>query len=413
MSGSQPSKDRYHTKAGMWIMRLPERRGDALDAGCKVVLQAHWNAVDFEVERDATARECYVSAEYVAAEIGSSEAAVVDRRRKLIAAGWIRREGRGWALAWREPFATRTQDDRDSSLTCDPSLGDPSHPEPRPESTRTATLVTAKCDPSTTNQSLTNPLPTSDQYQSNATERDPLTESQTDEPSTQHPSSPEPQADDRDRTRGDRRHVRASGGSQAAANTGVDAGRRGGPPASVGQGQAGALAPEPLTLVGIVEADRVVVTRDVARELLEEHDRLRRAALEYHGLKVTSLRRPNTKAEGETLKHIRERLAEHGEADCRHVLAVLSWEWQRSLAQTRDWSHRDTPWIAKNFEGLRHRCVGSTGGRVEPAAASKPRRFEDAAVWTGEPSPQNKPAKPRPEPMPTPSPPREIVEDWG
>ena len=97
--------DRFHTKAAYWILRLPERRSDLLDAGCKVVLQAHWNCVDPDVERDASGSECWPTAEAIAHAIGSTESAVVDRRRKLIAAGWMRRDGAGWALAWQRPLA--------------------------------------------------------------------------------------------------------------------------------------------------------------------------------------------------------------------------------------------------------------------------------------------------------------------
>jgi hypothetical protein len=116
----------------------------------------------------------------------------------------------------------------------------------------------------------------------------------------------------------------------------------------------------------------VVVVADPARELLAEHDRARRAARERHGMRAGVLRVPGSAAEAKTLRLIRARLAEHGEAVCRHVLAVLAADWLRDDSQLRprDWTSEDAIW-STNFERHRERDVGSTfGGAKRPAATA-------------------------------------------
>jgi hypothetical protein len=108
--------------------------------------------------------------------------------------------------------------------------------------------------------------------------------------------------------------------------------------------------------------------RDVAAELLAEHDRHRRAALEAHGIRVTALRRAGTAAETKTLRLIQARLDEHDEQTCRHVLEVLAADWLRDDSQfkPRDWTCEDAIW-STNFDRHRVRDVGSTfGGKRAP-----------------------------------------------
>jgi hypothetical protein len=128
--------------------------------------------------------------------------------------------------------------------------------------------------------------------------------------------------------------------------------------------------------------------RDVAAELLAEHDRHRRAARSKHGMRPGVLRVPGSAAEAKMLSLIRKRLAEHGEGVCRHVLAVLAADWLRDDSQLRpdDWSNSDAVW-STNFEKHREREVGSVfrSKRVEVKPAAKPRRFVDSAVYTGPP----------------------------
>jgi hypothetical protein len=97
-----------------------------------------WDHILWEIEHTTTGRSrvhghsCYASAETLAEEIGSTERAVSDRQGKLSKAGWIRRDGRGWAMSWAVPFAPecRTQ--------------------PRPRKHRSANGVAPECLPVST-----------------------------------------------------------------------------------------------------------------------------------------------------------------------------------------------------------------------------------------------------------------------
>jgi hypothetical protein len=399
-----------HTKAAKWIKRIPERRGDLVDAGCKGVLQAMWDHVGWDVERNTIGRECWPSAETLADEIGSTRSAVLDRQRKLAAAGWIMRDGRGWALAWEVPFdVLRLQ----SQVDCDSSRRGV-----RPESRESATPVTAECDSSHTNPSSNQVLPTPEN-QSMSPKRDPLTESPAD---ADHNRTHESRHDrsDHDHRHADRTQPVAPSRRHGLAGSGGDGERghggrgrrgadghrdpgsssvRGGADPRAGSTECGPVrgvacghdgdgsdrdepAVEPLTLVPLLIVDPV---RDVAAELLAEHDRHRRAALEAHGMRSTALRREGSKAEAKTLRLIRERLAEHGEQTCRHVLEVLAADWLRDDSQLRprDWTCEDAIW-STNFDRHRVREVGSSFGGKRPDAA-KPRRFVDSAVYTGPP----------------------------
>jgi hypothetical protein len=147
--------------------------------------------------------------------------------------------------------------------------------------------------------------------------------------------------------------------------------------------------------------------RDVAAELLAEHGRNRRTALEAHGIRVTALRRAGTAAEVKTLRLIRARLDEHDEQTCRHVLAVLAADWLRDDSQfkPRDWTCEDAIW-STNFDRHRVREVGSSFGGKRPDAA-KPRRFEDSLARVPAPKPEPKlAAKPPPGPVASES-------EWG
>jgi hypothetical protein len=414
-----------HTKAAKWIKRISERRGDLVDAGCKGVLQAMWDHVGWDVERNTVGRECWPSAETLADEIGSTRSAVLDRQRKLAAAGWIMRDGRGWALAWEFPFdVLRLQ----SQVECDSS-----RKGSRPESHESATPVTGECDSSHTNPSSNQVLSTPEN-QSMSPKRDPLTESPADDDhdDLDHPdrlrnpharpdhgatnaldeSGAEPvrggevphprgqrrgadrgqprgrlaDADRGEPIRGDRAD-RGRAGNEARSDCRAREAASGNDPGSDHRGGAGhervELAASPLVLVPLCFVEPV---RDVAAELLAEHDRCRRAALEAHGIRVTALRRAGTAAEVKTLRLIRARLDEHDEQTCRHVLEVLAADWLRDDSQfkPRDWTCEDAIW-STNFDRHRVREVGSAfgGKRVEakPPASRPAGRFSDSAAW--------------------------------
>jgi hypothetical protein len=448
-----------HTKAAKWIKRIPERRGDLVDAGCKGVLQAMWDHVGWDIERNTIGRECWPSAETLADEIGSTRSAVLDRQRKLAAAGWIMRDGRGWALAWEAPFDVvrpQSQVERDSSR-----MG------VRLESRESATPVAAECDSSHTNPSSNQVLSTPEN-QSMSPKRDPLTESPADadhdrthehhddhadphrlrdpSPRSEHgPALGEPQPGSqpvragtgRGGARGERARPRRGEPDRRLADSvcvrpaelergdhgdGVgdgDSRDHAASPTATGPNLVGSSggdhrAVEPLTLVPLLIVDPV---RDVAAELLAEHDRHRRAALEAHGMRSTALRREGSKAEAKTLRLIRERLAEHDEHTCRHVLEVLAADWLRDDSQLRprDWTCEDAIW-STNFDRHRVREIGSTfgGKRIEvQTAKSKPiERFVDSAVWV---PPPGTPAQPKREPriaVPKPREPSPHEKDW-
>ena len=130
-----------HVLARAWIKRLPERRGDPVDAGAKAVLQELWDRVDWTRTDNSPARDCYPSRRRMAEDLGTSVDVIKKRLVMLAAAGWIRRERDGWALAWGEPF-TRVAEAPGNTV-----------PAPRViQSPAPGTLIP-------TYQSLTNPQP--------------------------------------------------------------------------------------------------------------------------------------------------------------------------------------------------------------------------------------------------------------
>jgi hypothetical protein len=76
-------------------------------------------------------------------------------------------------------------------------------------------------------------------------------------------------------------------------------------------------------------------------------------------MRAASLRTPGTDAEKRTLAFIRKRLREHGEAECRHMLAVAAADWLLADSQLRpkDWSAEDCLWNT-NFDTYRRAQVG-------------------------------------------------------
>lgn len=162
-----------HTKAAEWIRGLDETKGSTIDSGCKMVLQRLWDYVDWSIERDVAGHECWPSAETIAMDIGSTVSAVRDRLRKLTKAGWVRREGRGIALAWMTPFATAV-------ATCDSGDCDRSHFTMRLWLPDTATAVTCTCDSGRTDHLRIISKPSQDQRETRASQADPEPKSELD-----------------------------------------------------------------------------------------------------------------------------------------------------------------------------------------------------------------------------------------
>jgi hypothetical protein len=150
--------------------------------------------------------------------------------------------------------------------------------------------------------------------------------------------------------------------------------------AGVGQGGDGREAEAPgLSLDQLVlEPLAVVVTRpNPARELFDLHDRLRREALEHHGLRVTALRKPGTEAERDLLRAIGKRLREYDDDTCRHVLAVRHGEWMRDKQQCATYSAHIATWTTL-FDDLTRREVGSVFGSKQPRPSSRDVPTKDA-----------------------------------
>lgn len=97
-----------HLKAAAWILSLVCRRGRTITQADKPVLLALWSAgADYTLEDDCPARKTWISRAELAERVGATMDALADSLKRLARFGWIRRLGRGWALAWRIPFTQR------------------------------------------------------------------------------------------------------------------------------------------------------------------------------------------------------------------------------------------------------------------------------------------------------------------
>ena len=97
-----------HMGAYSWIQRLPTRRGSTTLAEADKPLLMHlWSFAPFRLRGDASATQVHPSRERLVSDTGATLTATIKRLARLTAAGWIRRRGRGWDLAWRVPFTAR------------------------------------------------------------------------------------------------------------------------------------------------------------------------------------------------------------------------------------------------------------------------------------------------------------------
>jgi hypothetical protein len=363
-----------HVKAREWIKRLPARRGDDLDAGCKEVLQAHWDHVGWDIERAATGRECWPTAETIAEEIGSTVKAVRDRISKLRAAGWMRRDGRGWTLAWVTPFAVEVPP---RSQVPPESDYHPSGERVPPEWHETTTAVASDYHPSGTKLSHEQ----SDELPHEPTPRAPETTS----PGVTPPDTGPPPAG-------------LSPGCELAIPIGSSANSPSQPlpVAELPESEApGSSPPSPPTkprkrkppapkpgqtsLIIEVEARE---TEDVA-ELLDLHERLRQTAQHHHGLRATPLPSP-TSGDGRSLRlRLRKAVAEHGAEACRRALERRAAEWREDPGALSRWS-TDSMWSPKSL-AVSLAASTANGKRagpsrtlpVEPDAPDRTYRWQD------------------------------------
>jgi hypothetical protein len=364
-----------HVKAREWIKRLPERARADVDAGCKSVLQAMWDHIRWDVEHSTTGRDrepgmsCWASADTLADEIGSTERAVSDRQGKLAKAGWIKRDGRGWAMSWAVPFAPECR------------------AQPRARRHRGVSASTPGCSADSTvvlageHRGVTK--------RSNEPSKDP-----TDEPTPQRaPDVNSP-------------GVSASPGCQRCLGNGYVLGRpgpdaewnpdmsrtlcirclgTGGEPPSPAQTQRAPAAPvverppspspkarkrrppEPkpgqtgLDLPDAPEAD------DVA-ELLALHERLRGEALTADGRQATPLPGKSSKHGRALRTGLRKAVATHGAAVCRRVIVWQAARWVDDPSQLEWSTHR--VWAVDSLA----KTIGWSAGQAQARASpNKPR----------------------------------------
>lgn len=97
-----------HMGAYSWIQRLGTRRGRTrLAEADKPLLMHLWSFASYALRGDARAEQVRPSRARLARETGATLSAIKGRLSRLAEAGWIRRRGRGWDLAWQVPFTER------------------------------------------------------------------------------------------------------------------------------------------------------------------------------------------------------------------------------------------------------------------------------------------------------------------
>lgn len=96
-----------HIAAAEWIMPLACSRGSAICMADKLLLLAMWRRAPYDLRGPATGKQVYPSRRLLAEETGQTLDAVRDQLRRLLAAGWVRVDGEGWALAWVTPFEVK------------------------------------------------------------------------------------------------------------------------------------------------------------------------------------------------------------------------------------------------------------------------------------------------------------------
>jgi hypothetical protein len=347
--GLQEVRAVTHVKAREWIKRLPERAGDDVDAGCKGLLQAMWDHILWEIEHTTTgtSREpghsCWASAETLAGEIGSTERAVSDRQGKLSKAGWIRRDGRGWAMAWAVPFTPECRAKK------------------RTRKHRSVTDSTPEC--------LATSTAVSDEQHRGVTKR-------THEPSNQPSNEPPQRAGEPAPVEGHPCTVEdspevtpASPNRPEIPETSQPAKPRKRKPPKPRQQGFDLPDPDPIDPLEIAHA-----------ELLADHERLRAEAFAHHREKLPAWPAPFTGSGKAIRAGLRQALRDHGPDVCRAALERRAAEWRGSVVNAIKHS-LDNMWSASS---LVHVLPGSTRARasptrglpVEPDAPDRTYRFE-------------------------------------
>jgi hypothetical protein len=343
-----------HVKAREWIKRLPERAGDDVDAGCKGLLQAMWDHILWEIEHTTTgtSREpghsCWASAETLAGEIGSTERAVSDRQGKLSKAGWIRRDGRGWAMAWAVPFTPECRAKK------------------RTRKHRSVTDSTPEC--------LATSTAVSDEQHRGVTKR-------THEPSNQPSNEPPQRAGEPAPVEGHPCTVADSPEVTPARVEPDDPNQPSPPPIGDSPPPASESAADPprpspprARRRRPPEAKRGQVRLDLpdapepdaVAELLAEHERLRQAAQRAHGMRETALPSPSS-GDGHSLRlRLRKAVDAHGAEVCRRALGYRGREWAEDPGALARWS-TDSMWSPKSLATSIPASAGQAQARASPS----------------------------------------------
>jgi hypothetical protein len=304
-----------HIAAAEWIVALACTRGSGICMADKLLLLVMWKRAPYDLRGHATGKQVYPSRRLLAEETGQTLDAVRDQLRRLLAAGWIRVDGDGWALAWVTPFevAQATLTRFEATQVTEPSVdsGDSSR---RPPATLTPGEATLTAGPGDSNRRP------SEQERSN--------------PPDEHTTAREPDPG-----------VDSSGSQPREPEPTPSAKPRRQPVA------------EP------VDADPAFA------ELLALHGALRKRAQACHGLRVTPLPGPGC-GDGRSLRlRLRKALADHGLAVCRRALEHQAGEWAKDPGACSRWS-TDSMWSPKSLAVSIPRSAGQAQARASP---NKPR----------------------------------------
>ncbi len=355
-----------HVKAREWIKRLPERAGDELDAGCKEVLQEMWDCIRWEIEHSVTGRarepglSCWASAETLAEGIGSTERAVSDRQGKLSKAGWIRRDGRGWAMSWAVPFTpecraqARTRKHRSATDAAPECLADSTAVPDGQHRGVTKRSKEPSNDPSNERDQQGHPCTLSDSPEVTHA-RQPIAVGS----SANSTSQPKPAADSPDS------EPSRSAGPSPSANP-----RKRKPPRPK-QGDLGLPESEPVDPLEIAHA-----------ELLAEHERLRAAAYAHHRERLPAWPAPFTENGRAIRAGLRQALRDHGADACRAALERRAAEWRGDATKLRYslasmWSADSLAYSMKPSTANGKRAGPSRGLAVEPNAPDRTYHYQD------------------------------------
>jgi hypothetical protein len=123
---------RVHLAAVLWILPLPTPKGGSINDSDKVLLVQLWSHASLDLRGDASHRRVYPSRARLMASTGAGLSALKERLERLAKAGWIRRAGRGWDLAWVVPFTARESvatDDENTDEDWQESVPDDYQPE--------------------------------------------------------------------------------------------------------------------------------------------------------------------------------------------------------------------------------------------------------------------------------------------